>query len=396
MVTENFIVLRSKSLGVPTFDNLGLATAAGRAAASGAESITIEELKLSKKDRFELRRDPDVQAIAPPMPMQLIEPVDAAPAEPSGILTTWGVASVKANESSYDGSGITVAVLDTGIDPNHPAFNSVNLVRRNFTTDSDDDTHGHGTHCAGTIFGQDVQGIQIGIARKIKKAVIGKVLGAGGGTSATIATAIEWAVEEGANIISMSLGIDFPGYVDYLVNQHGVNINLATSIALEGYRANINLFSELARYVQMKDPFGQSALLIAASGNESKRPEYEIAVAPPSAGSGVVSVGALQETDDGLRIAYFSNNQVDIAAPGVDIISAAPGGGFAKMNGTSMATPHVAGVAALWAQRQLELVGRIEFMPLLARLLASGTLAPLVTDAEEEDVGTGLVQAPLS
>ena len=396
MVTENFIVLRSKSLGVPTFDNLGLATAAGRAAASGAESISLEEMELSKSDRFKLRRDPDVRAIAPPMPMQLIEPVDAAPVEPSGILTTWGVASVKANESSYDGSGITVAVLDTGIDPNHPAFNSVNLVRRNFTTESDDDTHGHGTHCAGTIFGQDVQGIQIGIARKIKKAVIGKVLGAGGGTSATIATAIEWAVEEGANIISMSLGIDFPGYVDYLVNQHGVNINLATSIALEGYRANINLFSELAQYVQMKDPFGQSALLIAASGNESKRPEYEIAVAPPSAGSGVVSVGALQETDDGLRIAYFSNNQVDIAAPGVDIISAAPGGGLAKMNGTSMATPHVAGVAALWAQRQLEMVGRIEFMPLLARLLASGTLAPLVPDAEEEDVGTGLVQAPLN
>ncbi len=395
MVTENFIVLRSKSLGVPTFDNLGLATAAGRAAASGAESISLEEMELSKSDRFKLRRDPDVRAIAPPMPMQLIEPVDAAPVEPSGILTTWGVASVKANESSYDGSGITVAVLDTGIDPNHPAFNSVNLVRRNFTTESDDDTHGHGTHCAGTIFGQDVQGIQIGIARKIKKAVIGKVLGAGGGTSATIATAIEWAVEEGANLISMSLGIDFPGYVDYLVNQHGVNINMATSIALEGYRANINLFSELARYVQMKDSFGQSALLIAASGNESKRPEYEIAVAPPSAGSGVVSVGALQETDDGLRIAYFSNNQVDIAAPGVDIISAAPGGGLAKMNGTSMATPHVAGVAALWAQRQLEMVGRIEFLPLLARLLASGTLAPLVPDAEEEDVGTGLVQAPL-
>lgn len=397
MSTENFIVLRSKSLSVPTFDNLGInAGTRGGVAPMSAESVSVEEIEVTRAEKSDLRRDPQVRAVAPPMPMQLVEPLDSGPVEASGVLTAWGVASVRANESPYDGRGITVAVLDTGIDPVHPAFSSVNLVQRNFTTEGDDDTHGHGTHCAGTIFGQDVRGIQIGIARNIEKAVIGKVLGAGGGSSATIARAIEWAVEEGANVISMSLGIDFPGYVDYLINQHGYNANLATSIALEGYRANINLFSELARYVQMREAFGEAALLVAASGNESKRPEYEIAVAPPAAGTGVISVGALQETNNGLRVASFSNNQVDIAAPGVDIVSAAPGGGLAKMSGTSMATPHVAGVAALWAQRQLEKVGRIEFMPLVSRLMASGITAPLVSGIEEEDVGTGIVQAPLN
>jgi subtilisin family serine protease len=96
-----------------------------------------------------------------------------------------------------------------------------------------------------------------------------------------------------------------------------------------------------------------------------------------------------------LAVAYFSNNQVDIAAPGVNIISAFPGGGLRSMSGTSMATPHVAGVAALWAQRQLEMTGRIESEALLVRTLASGTVDSLVNGVEEEDVGTGLVQAPL-
>jgi hypothetical protein len=193
----------------------------------------------------------------------------------------------------------------------------------------------------------------------------------------------------------MSLGIDFPGYVDFLVKEAGHDINPATSLALEAYRANINLFTELSRYVQMQSAFGQGTIIIAASGNESKRPEYEIAVAPPAAGTGIVSVGALQKTNNGLAVAFFSNNQVDIAAPGVNIISAFPGGGLRSMSGTSMATPHVAGVAALWAQRQIEMTGRIESEALLVRILASGTLNSLVNGVEEEDVGTGLVQAPL-
>ncbi len=101
-------------------------------------------------------------------------------------------------------------MLDTGIDANHPAFAGVQLVQRNFTEEPPQDLHGHGSHCAGTIFGRDVAGTRIGVARNIKRALIGKVLGEGGGSSATLARAIHWALEEGAHVISMSLGIDFP------------------------------------------------------------------------------------------------------------------------------------------------------------------------------------------
>jgi subtilisin family serine protease len=78
----------------------------------------------------------------------------------------------------------------------------------------------------------------------------------------------------------------------------------------------------------------------------------------------------------------------------VDVLSAAPGGNFATMSGTSMATPHAAGVAALWASRQIAQHGRVKSEQLMARLVASGTMTPLVANSDWDDVGTGIVQAP--
>lgn len=395
MFAEKYIVLQTEGIIVPTIENLG-----SRSSTRGLEvepsTMKVEEAALTGTERNDLRRDPRTRAIAPIMPMKLIAPVDKQEVAATAQATaTWGVQAVRAPESSFDGSGITVAVLDTGIDPNHPAFAGKNLVRRNFTGESDDDQNGHGTHCAGTIFGQDTNSTRIGIARNIDRALIGKVLGNQGGSSSTIAQAIQWAVNEGAHVISMSLGIDFPGYVDFLVNQQGLNINPATSIALEGYRANVNLFTELARFVEANNAFGQGTVIVAASGNESNRPTYEIAVAPPAAGTGIISVGALQQGSNGLSVASFSNNQVDISGPGVGVISARRGGGLVSLSGTSMATPHAAGIAALWAQRQLSRTGRVDGQLLMAQLLGSGTMTPLVANAEAEDVGAGLVQAPL-
>lgn len=394
MQQHEYVVIRSTS---PVTRSPG--AMAGRQptlATTAPEVIDIEEVGLTSREHADLRRDPRTRAIARSMPMKLITPIEATDAAPAAGDATWGVEAVGATDTPFDGAGITVAVLDTGIDPDHPAFAGVDIVQKNFTAEGDNDSHGHGTHVAGTIFGRGVDGLRIGVAPGVERALIGKVLGAGGGSSASIARAIQWAVNEGAHVVSMSLGIDFPGFVKLLIEREGLEVEPATSIALEQYRANINLFTALADTVQAHGAFGQGTLIVAASGNESRRPEFEIAASPPAAGTGVLAVGALGEGGDGLSVARFSNNEVDVAAPGVDVISAKPGGGLVSMSGTSMATPHVAGVAALWAQKLRDTTGRVESGTLLAQVVASGTTAPLAPGAEEEDIGTGIVRVPLS
>ncbi|MDQ3644958.1 MAG: S8 family serine peptidase, partial [Actinomycetota bacterium] len=129
------------------------------------------------KGRAELLRDPEVLAIAPEMPIRLIEPVAEEAALGDEV---WGIAAVGADKSPFTGAENVVAVLDTGIDSSHPAFEGVTLVEEDFSGSGICDRQGHGTHCAGTIFGRDVEGTRIGVARGVSRALIGKVLDDGG------------------------------------------------------------------------------------------------------------------------------------------------------------------------------------------------------------------------
>jgi subtilisin family serine protease len=354
----------------------------------GKSSITVDDL--SRKDVLTVSREADVVAIAPAMPIKLVKPLSEAAVGAKAV--SWGISAVKADTSPFSGDGVVAAVLDTGVDTAHAAFSGVKFTFRNFTDESDQDEIGHGTHCAGTIFGRDTNGTRIGVAPGIKTALVGKVLGTKSGSSDQIASAIQWAVENGANVISMSLGIDFPGYVKQL-EDGGLPTEPATSRALEAYRANVQLFERLASLIRAEGSFGRAAILIAAAGNESKRPTYEISASPPAVAEGVVAVAALGQGTGGYVVASFSNTGGNVSAPGVDIISAKAGGGLVAMSGTSMATPHVAGVAALWAQKLMQ--GRpLSTLEWTSRLIASGSAAGLQSGYDPFDVGAGLIQAP--
>jgi subtilisin family serine protease len=319
-------------------------------------TLSVERVEATPEQLADIRTDETVRAAAPIMPLRLIEPEESA-AEPSGEGSTWGIRAVGADTSPFDGSGITVAVLDTGIDASHPAFAGVAITEKDFTGDGDGDAHGHGTHCAGTIFGADVEGLRIGVAPNVDRVLVGKVLGQGGGSTESILDAVAWAVAEGAQVISMSLGIDFPGMVESLRGR-GVPSRAATSMALAAYRDNVRIFDTIADLAKFSGPFGRGAVIVAASGNESHREAspgsdetYVLDAAPPATADGILSVGALSEQEGEYGIATFSNANPDLSGPGVDVLSAAVGGGLRALSGTSMATPHVAGVAALWAQK---------------------------------------------
>jgi len=358
-------------------------------------SVDVDEMTLQEVTRRSTERG--VEAIAPVMPVKLIEPLAGDDVQPRDGAATWGVGAVGSVTSPFTGDGISVAVLDTGIDANHPAFSGKTILQEDFTGEGNADNDGHGTHCAGTICGS-LPTNRISVAPGVKQLLVGKVLGADGGATSWIVDAIRWAVSEGANVISMSLGIDFPGYQRALHEQQGLPIESATNMALQGYRATVRLYDKLAMTIAAQRPFlPNGSIVVAASGNESNRtgsPSYVLSAAPPSTADGFISVGAIGQSSDSnqpFEVAPFSNGGANVGAPGVNILSAWPGGGLNSISGTSMATPHVAGVAALWAQKMLEESGRIDGDELVARLVGTSKLpAGLLAG----DIGAGLVRAP--
>lgn len=368
----------------------------GPSSAGGPRQAMVSVESFSVPDAAAARRDPTV-AIAPLLPMKLVEPVSKLDVEtPIGPGSAWGVKAVGATDSPFTGAGVKVAVLDTGIDATHEAFDGLRVTQRDFTGDGDGDGDhdGHGTHCAATIAGRDVNGYRCGVAPGVAELLVAKVLGAEGGSTDALMRAMLWALESGAHVMSMSLGLDFPGLVARWT-EDGMALEPATSRALEGYRDTLRLFGRLGDVIRAAAPYGRSALVIAASGNESRREAanpYTIGVSPPAGSEGFVAVGALRRAREGaFEIADFSNAGATVAAPGVDIVSARAGGGFAVMSGTSMAAPHAAGVAALWAESLLTSMDRIDVGLLLARVIGS---SEELVRVDAMDAGAGLVRAP--
>ncbi|RZS43442.1 subtilase family protein [Herbihabitans rhizosphaerae] len=342
---------------------------------SQADGISFDKLRVACVDADSAQLSRLRDAAAGPGPIAMVEPerivhaIPAAPATEASTLDesvyTWGLQAIGAPGSDATGKGIRVAVLDTGFDVKHPDFAGRTVTTASFVKDEDvQDGHGHGTHCIGTSCGpRKVDGGPgYGVAYEAE-IFAGKVLSnKGSGTDRGILAGIEWAINNDCAVISMSLGA-------------------AT--------APDTPFSPLFEEVAVR-AMAAGTLIIAAAGNESDRRVGRInPVGHPANCPSIMAVGA---TDPKTEIAYFSCGTVgdigavDIVAPGWDVHSSVPmPKRYAKMKGTSMATPHVAGVAAQIAQKYGS-----RAWELWARLAQGSRRLPLPST----DVGSGLVQAP--
>jgi hypothetical protein len=278
-----------------------------------------------------------------------------APAEeedlaPEVVGATWGLVRCRVPPSLRSGLGIKVAVLDTGFDLGHPDFAGRAVIGQSFVGQPVQDLHGHGTHCIGTATGPRApvgSTPRYGIAHACR-IFVGKVLSnSGSGSTASVLAGMNWAIANRCEVISMSLGSQSPVQAAYTA---------AGQAALNA-----------------------GCLIIAAAGNAGSQ------TGAPANSPTILSVASLDPT---LIPSSFSNfGKIEIAAPGRDVFSAWPRPTrYRTISGTSMATPHVAGCAALWAQTNPSLRARA----LWERLRA--TARPLPQPGSR--VGAGLVQAP--
>lgn len=369
----------------------------GASTAHGGSAPGIEVADLSEKDVADAARDGSVDELAPIMPMELIDHCDAGEkSEGCAGKDSWGIGAVGADIAGLSGAGVTVAVIDSGISK-HPAFDPCMIEEKDFSGSGNGDKNGHGTHCAGTIFGRDVGGRRIGVARGVKRALIAKVTpDVGKIESDMVFGAMIWALHERADIVSMSLGFDYPEMVTTLIKK-GLPHKLAASKALVSYRASLRLFDAVMEMMKTQSALGVSPLIVAAAGNQSRRhcsPDFKIGVSLPAAAADVISVAAIARQEGGLRVANFSNVFPTLAAPGVDILSARLGGGLKCSMGTSTACPHVAGVAALWLEKLRNGTRKTDAARLAATLRSSARKEELTGAYDPSDVGFGVVAAP--
>ncbi len=272
----------------------------------------------------------------------------------------WGLKQIDADLAweQSTGEGVKIGVLDTGIDSKHPDLKGrvkrgVSFVDNVLITDDD---NGHGTHCSGIIAAKksNEEGI-FGVAPDALVFPIKILNYKGVGTTSAILSGLEWCINEGIQIISMSFRI--PG-----VEKRSVALEQACQVAWE-----------------------QGIILVAATGNDQEEnPQWSVGW--PARFETVLGVGAVDKV--GTIASFSSTGQgVDLVAPGVDILSTYRGSRYRMISGTSQAAPHVAGAAALLKAYRPSLTNEDVYKVLRE------TTDPLSVPEPDDTYGSGVLNA---
>lgn len=212
-----------------------------------------------------------------------------------------------------EGEGVVIAIIDTGVDYNHPDLKDNIIGGKDFTGKGDYlDGNGHGTHVAGTIAASNSGSGIVGVAPKAKILALKALRDDGSGDIEAVIEAIRYATQYGVDVINMSLG--GPHYPEL--------------------------------HEAVKEAVAKGIIICAAAGNDGDGNPRTEEVSYPGMYPEVIEVGAVDYKG---QLAYFSNtnHEVDILAPGVRVLSTYLNGQYAKLDGTSMATPHMTGAVAL-------------------------------------------------
>ncbi len=232
---------------------------------------------------------------------------------------SWGVKRIGAgivHDSGNKGAGVKVAIIDTGIDYTHPDLDANYKGGYDFVNNDPDpmDDNGHGTHVAGIVGAEDNDAGVVGVAPEVSLYALKVLDESGSGYYSDIIAALQWCVDNGIQVTNNSYGSSL---------DPGETVKAAFDNA---YAAGI--------------------LHVAAAGNSGNPPGKGDNVSYPARWDSVIAVAATDKDD--ARARWSSTGpDLELSAPGVDIYSTYPGGGYATMSGTSMASPHVAGTAAL-------------------------------------------------
>ncbi|MEO1045028.1 MAG: S8 family peptidase [Pseudomonadota bacterium] len=304
---------------------------------------------LTQSEIDKLKKNKDIARIEEDGKMYALD--DAGPLAQT---TPTGVSQVKAPAAwpSSQGEGIKVFICDTGIDSDHPDLVANLRTGKSFVTNesSTEDYHGHGTHCAGTVAAAMNDIGVVGVAPYAYLYPVKVLASNGSGNWSWLIAALDWIMDKkGARVASMSLG--------------GGGAPQALGDMCEA-------------------AYDDGVLLVAAAGNSGHGADT---VGFPARYPHVMSISAVDDSD---IIANFSSTgpSVEVCAPGVQVLSTTRGGGYGRMSGTSMACPHVSGVAALaWGSHRGANNKQIRWI--------LNTFVDKVGDQDPEKYGKGRVDA---